>query len=764
MSAGNAIMQPSNLIHEGPLFAASRAPQPGTRTGYFGVGDFFRILRRRWILIATITAIGVLLTTIVLINITPIYSSSAKVVVQPPDTDISFATPTAVLNPNQEADIETKVEMLQSRRLARRAATTLQLDNDPEFAPPAQERHKLTRWFRDLLIASPPPETDPALRAKDAERLRREAVADRLLDKVQVDRIGRSSTIEVTASSRDPEKAALIANRIVDTYINGQVSNAREQRDRTIQSLTQQVAQVRAEMQQADGAAATYRARKGLLASTPEAQGAMQVAQSAGILAQTQADRAFETRRAQLNGQAATSPLLNDLRQQETILNRKLSELTAVYGAGYPDVAKTKAELATLAPRIAIETNRVAAEMQAQASAAQARSGAVSATIAGLRSQALTSSVDAVPLKGLERQAQSTNELYQSLVTALNAKIATPLKTDSDLSFISRASIPSVPSYPIPQRILVVALLAFLLLGVIAAFVVDTMDTTIRTAAQVKRLLGIPTLAMVPDMRGDGDGGPVHELVESKPRSRFAEAMRNLLIELESRHGQGPHVVLVTSPLDGEGKSTIATSLASAASIVGRRAVVVDFDLRRPDIQPAGPKSTGVVGYLSGKAGMEDLPVIQQGSHFATIAVVDTPVDPGSLIASPRLPMMIDTLRRHYDFVILNAPPILPVRDAKTLTDYADSTLLVMRWGYTNPEAARVAMEMFERPIAGAVINMVDYPAHARRRYGDAIHHITNLTAYYDADDIGAGLSWGDRARRSLRRSRRRVAEVLHFN
>ncbi len=349
-------------------------------------------------------------------------------------------------------------------------------------------------------------------------------------------------------------------------------------------------------------------------------------------------------------------------------------------------------------------------------------------------------------------------------MTALNTKIATPLKTDSDLSFISRASIPTVPSYPIPQRILLVALLAFLLLGVIAAFVVDTMDTTIRTAAQVKRLLGIPTLAMVPDMRGDGEAGPVHELVESKPRSRFAEAMRNLLIELESRHGQGSHVVLVTSPLDGEGKSTIATSLASAASIVGRRAVVVDFDLRRPDIQPAGPKSTGVVGYLSGKAGLEDLPVIQQGSHFATIAVGDTPVDPGSLIASPRLPMMIDTLRRHYDFVILNAPPILPVRDAKTLTDYADSTLLVMRWGYTNPEAARVAMEMFERPIAGAVINMVDYPAHARRRYGDAIHHITNLTAYYDADDIGAGLSWSERARRSLRRSRRRVAEVLHFN
>ena len=73
-------------------------------------------------------------------------------------------------------------------------------------------------------------------------------------------------------------------------------------------------------------------------------------------------------------------------------------------------------------------------------------------------------------------------------------------------------------------------------------------------------------------------------------------------------------------------------------------------------------------------------------------------------------------------------------------------------------------MEMFERPIAGAVINMVDYPAHARRRYGDAIHHITNLTEYYDQDDVGGGLTWVDRMRRKWRRSRRNLAENLHFN
>jgi succinoglycan biosynthesis transport protein ExoP len=760
MTSGKAIMMPSSLTYRGPDFGGLHGTQSGTRAEYFGLNDFFRILRRRWILIVTFTLVGMLATILVLANIRPVYSSSATVVVQLPETVVS----TTDLTPNQETVIETKVQILQSRRLARSVATSLDLDDDPEFADGSQKRRAIMKWFRGLLIQPSSREPDPDLRTQEEARLHSEAVADRLLDKVEISRVGRSGTIKITASSYDPQKAALIANRMVETYIDGEMIERRKSRQNDIKELEDRIAQVRSQMRQVDGTAAAYRARNGILASSPEASGATQVAQSAGLLAQVEADQAFDTRRAQANSlTAVSSPLLAELRQQESLVARRLSELGAIYGGAHPDVVKARAELLALSPRIAQEAHRVQGEMSTQAAASQARSGAVDATIANMQSRALASGVQAVPLRALERQGDASNALYLSLVGALNAKIAASSTVVPDLSIISRASLPSVPSYPIPQRILAVALLAFLLLGVIAAFIIDTMDTTIRTAAQVKRLLGIPTLAMVPDMSRNSDYRPVQDMVEAKPRSRFAEAMRNLLIELEARHGSGSHVVVVTSPLDGEGKSTIATSLAAAATAVGRRAVVVDFDLRRPNIASEERKSVGVVSYLSGKAGLDDLPVIQNGGQYAVIAVGDIPLDPGSLIASPRLPEMVDALREHYDFVILNAPPILPVRDAKTLTEYADSTLLVLRWGYTNPEAARVAMETFERPIAGAVINMIDYPAHARRRYGDVIHHMTNLTEYYDADDLDRA-SWADRLRRKWRRSRRRLAETLHFN
>ncbi|MDX3909594.1 MAG: Wzz/FepE/Etk N-terminal domain-containing protein [Sphingobium sp.] len=763
---GNADLVPSNLVYEGPRLAASRALQPGTRTGYFGVADFFRILRRRWRLIAALTGVGMLITVLVLASIDPIYSASTTVVVEPPDTEFSSATPTTVLNPNEETRIETKVEILQSRKLARRAATTMQLDDDPEFATKEDAKPGMIARLMRAIVRPPPAETNPELRQTDAARAKSEAVVDKLLANLRVARVARSSTISITASSEDPQKAALIANRVIKTYIQGQIQNAKKTRERQIQDLSQRVAEVRSSLQSADGAAASYRARTGILDSTPENSGAMQVAQAAGLLTQAQADSAFETRLARTGGgTAATSPLLIDLRQQESALARRLGELGTLYGPGHPDVAKARAEMAALLPRIASENARVQGALQSQAAASQARQGAVQAGIGGLQSRALASGVQAVPLRALERNAEASNTLYMSLLNALNAKIASPADTDPDISVVSPASVPVYPSYPVPQRVLAVALLAFLALGVVIAFVIDTMDTTIRTSAQVGRLLGIPTLAMVPDLTEDQEqtGGPVYSLVESKPRSRFAEAMRNLLIELETRHGPQPHVVVVTSPLDGEGKNTIATSLAAAAAMVGRKAVVVDFDLRRPGIEVQGGRASGVVGYLSGSTAMEDLPVIQQGSQFATIAVGDTPIDPGAMIASPRLPLLLEKLRERYDFVILNAPPILPVRDAKTLTEHADSTLLVLQWGRTNPEAARVAMDMFERPITGAVINMVDYPVHARRRYGDAIHHIANLTEYYDGDPPSSGWTFRERWARTFRRATRRTARALHL-
>jgi succinoglycan biosynthesis transport protein ExoP len=765
MQTSDLVTVPTDEFPRGRRISSFRGPNAATRTGYLGVADFFRILYRRTGLIVLVTVVGVLLALIIIARTTPIYSAVATVAIQPPDQaqGLTVATP-AVVNPNEETQIETKVEVMRSRKLARAAAATLRLENDPEFAPREDAQPGVFKRMIDSLVARPPVQTDPKLRAIEEARAKKEAIVDRLIDHINVARIARSSLVSVTVSSRDPAQAALIANRLVETYIQGQIKYARETREEDIKRLSQRVAEIRSYLQGADSAAASFRAQHGLLNSRPEDAGAAAVAPLGSMMAQAQADSAAETRRASQSGTAsATSPLLIDLRQQETVLARRANELGSFYGSGYPDVAKVNAEMAALRIRIQQEIARIGADLRTQAAAGQARQAAVSAGIGSVRSQAFASGAQAVPLRALERQTDAANTLYMSLLTTLNQKIGTPPDTDPDITIVSRASIPGVASYPLPERAIAIALLASLGLGVLLAYIAETMDTTLRTAEQVRRLLGIPTLAMVPDLSGEAYEGPVHTMVGSRPRSRFAESMRNLLIELETRRGTGTHVVMVTSPLDGEGKNTICTSLAAAAATIGRNAVVVDFDLRRPGIGLVPSKDNGVVGYLSGHAVVDELAVMREDSHFSTIAVGDTPIDPGALIASPLLPTMLEQLRERYDLIVLNAPPILPVRDAKTLAELADSTILVLRWGHTNPEAARVAIEMFERPITGAVMNMVDYAVHAGRKYGDAIHHVANFTEYYDAPADARQWSSLAQMKRRLRRGMNRTATALRL-
>ena len=761
------------LSHSGPGNAnanfslTAMHPQPGTRTGYVGLTDAVRIVRRRVGIILLVMALALIGALILLANIQPVFTATTTVMVLPSEQGASQLVPTTAPSSTDDAAIQTKVELLQSRALVRRTAQSLRLAEDEEFAPPAEQTRLSSQLF-DFVTPSVPVVRNPEEVEELNARAKREAVIDRLIAHLRIDRVARSNLISITASSTDPVKAARIANRLVDMYIHNQINEAADDQRQEIKALSARVADVRGYLQRAEQSAASYRRAHGLLSSQPESNGSIEASQLSGLNAQAMSESALEERKAAARlpggGAVATSPMLIELRQQETILARRMAELTSFYGAGYPQVIQTGAELSAVRSRLAQENSRILAELRSQANAAQARSAAVSGAIGRIRNQSFGDGQAAGPLRALERNVEAINMQYASLLNQLNAKIGSPPDDTPDISLVSRAPVPDSPAYPLPSRVLTIALIAALAIGVLLAFIVDTMDTKLRTAEQVWRLLGVPTLAMIPQLHEDH--GTAHMVVAGRPRSRFAEAMRNLLIELESSVAdKGSRVVLITSPLEGEGKNTVAKSLAATAAVLGRQAVVVDFDLRRPDpamnADSAAHKSAGVVAFLTKRALVDDLVAVADEGNFAVVGVGEAAADPGALIASPQLPRLISELRDRFEFVIINGPPILPVRDAKTLADHADATLLVLRWGRTSPEAAMAAMEIFGKSVTGAVLNSVDYEAHAGRRYGDAIHHIARSQSYYELDPRPANLR--DQVQLWFRRVMGKASEVLRL-
>jgi Mrp family chromosome partitioning ATPase len=219
----------------------------------------------------------------------------------------------------------------------------------------------------------------------------------------------------------------------------------------------------------------------------------------------------------------------------------------------------------------------------------------------------------------------------------------------------------------------------------------------------------------------------------------------------ELAQGRQNQTVLVTSPLPGDGKSSVALTLAVAAVSMGRSAIVVDFDLRRPgpSILRSIQASSGTPDLIELLTGTGDprrlLPAENAEATTEKTAVVlstrESVRNPGSLIRGWQVGRLLERLRDQYDLVVINAPAVLAVRDATTLSGIADSTLMVVHWGKTTVEQLRAAMKLLHTPVAGAVFNQVDYAEHARRGYGDAVQFYMGSASYY-SDNFDEPRGW----------------------
>lgn len=732
------------------LDEGSYGPSPGA-SRYLSATDLLNILRRRaWLIMASV-AVGLGLTAIILLRTTPIYTATTTLEVESSSAPIGGA-PVDVVNPVDELNIETQMQLLKSRPLARMIVQDQRLDLDPDFAVQSSPSNiaRIIAWFNppeNKAPVSASSTVEPARSADDAASAQLEAVVDRLLDAYSVDRVGRSYLIEVNLRSPNPDKARKLADVIAGTHVKRLNAETRADTTRQITEMTSEVEQLRQRALDDDRKVANYERSRNLLTGYNSSADVGELGRLNGQLAdarvsrvETQArSRGLQDGASEASGTAAvaTSPLLADLRAQEAAMLKRIAELSALYGPGYPEMVTASAQLAEVRSRMAAESTRVAATLRNEVAINQAREGQLTSDVSRLRAQAMGQST-AVELMDLQRAADSSRAFYVAQLSRLKQITAQEGDAGPPTTITARATLPTDPTSPQPVRTLGIALIGSLLLGLVLAVVAEAFDTHIRTADQVGQILGLPTFAMVPRLtKSVKDAGPIHDQITDRPQSAFAEAMHDAYMEtVRVRTAGGAQVVAVTSPLPGDGKTTIAASLAATAARVGRRAVVVDLDFRRPGLQQSLRRDCGGVdglAYLTGDAGLEKvIGTDRRQPRLATVCISQPAHDPAALLASERLQTFIHRLRSRFDFIVLNLPPVLPMRDARTVSEMADTTLMVLRWGVTSPSSARAAVRALNGHVAGAILNGVDVRKHARRAYGDALQHHSSYAPYFE--------------------------------
>jgi polysaccharide biosynthesis transport protein len=367
----------------------------------------------------------------------------------------------------------------------------------------------------------------------------------------------------------------------------------------------------------------------------------------------------------------------------------------------------------------------------ANATAEQARTAAIDTS---RRRYAIAKRQLQRSLRGLghTRSADLTRTEYEGQIARLDAlsRFSTPAR------IVDRATPPALPAAPRPKRNTLLGLLLGLTIGVLAAFVRDALDRRLRSGGDIRQELELPVLAHI------GEGALGRTLASSNGHKPLTdadfEAFRILRTNLDFLDAdRPPGVVVVTSALPEEGKSTVATSLASAYVLAGRRTLLVECDLRRPTLAKrlglrAGP---GLTDHLTGQAGPDDvlrtvpLAKSENGEAAAPTLVCITAGGrtprPAELLASKRFAAFLAEVREAYDVVVLDTTPLLSVVDALELLRHADGVVVCVRAARTTREqarAARAALQRMPQRPAGVVVTGV--------RAGDELDYGSYSYAY----------------------------------
>jgi succinoglycan biosynthesis transport protein ExoP len=688
--------------------------------------DYWMILRKhQWLIVSFLLAL-VTVVTIATFRMQPVYEATTRIEI---DRESSNFVPFAGNDPydlyqDLEDYIETQSKIMVSETLATQTIKSLNLDQDPRFGGrPHSETLEVAAPKNG--VQSPP----PALGA--------------FLGSLAVKRVPNSRLLDVTFATTDPKLAAAIVNAHVNNFIE---QNFRSHYEATTQAsnwLANQLDELKGKVEASEDARIKYE-RDNQIWTIDEKQDVttQKLADLNRELTGAQADRINKEAIYQL-AQAGNydaipavreSPVLQASLKRQGELSDEYTEALNQYGPKFPKVLRIEAQLNEIAQAIDSEKKSIGTQIQAEYQGSRQRELLLKQALDQQKNEAASMADKMVQYNILKRDAEANKQLYDGLLQKLKEAGITAGLRSSNIRVVDPALIPTGPSRPNKSRNITLAVLVGLIGGMGLALLREYLDNTVKNPDDVESLSRLPSLAVVPAfsgsdgdhrgrfqklLRGSGNGFQerVALLSHSEPQSQISEAFRALRTSLLlSQADRPPQVILVTSALPHEGKTTAAVNIGVTLAQLGDRTLLVDGDLRKPGISRAlhmaDGKHAGLSSYLAGVTSL-DVVTVPHPLISNLHAIPTGPIPPNSadLLSSHRLAEMVRELRKRYKFIVIDSPPIMAATDAVILSALVDGVLLVVRSGETPKEAftrTRDLLNSVKSHVLGVVLNAVD--------------------------------------------------------
>ena len=699
---------------------------------------------------------------LIIYQLVPRYTATAQLLIGINATKVVDIEEVMTGNFKGDAAVIGEMEVIKSRELAHKIIDQLHLEQYPEFNPKPQKPGLLAQFsFKNLL----PESWKEAMgmikidsrTAEEKEEARLTRLTNIFLSKLKVSQVKRSQVINVAFESQDPKLAAKIANEVADKYIVGQLQAKFDATKKATDWLNDQLVELKQKVESSERAVEQYRKTHELLEVSKEvglSQQQMSEVNSQLIIARAQRAEA-EAKYQQVEAIAKSgrdidsvaevlnSSLISSLRQQESEVQRKYSEMLVEFGQRHPRMIQMQAELEDIQAKVRSEVKKVAAGLRNSMDVARAREGSLSSSLRQMESKTSGSNQAEVQLHALEREATANKALFETFLGRFKETASTQGIAQADARVISFAEIPLGASYPKRNLLLMSSVVGALLFGVFLVFILEMLNPGVRSPEQIQDLFNMSTLGIVPKIV-DANALP-HEYLLTKPQSSLAEAVNTLRISLSLLNPDAEvKSLLVTSSVPGEGKSTLAVLIARHSACAGQRVVLVDTDLRRPTIEK-------MFKFKDRKLGLTDL--LMQHDLSINDVLVDDPetgmkiltggksafINPVDLFASQRMKSIVNDLRERFDLVILDSAPIMAVPDTRILAGLVDKTIFVLNWDSTPKKVVHGALHLLNKDghsnIAGVVLQKVNLQQYGRYGYGDSgyYYHYGRYNQYYNS-------------------------------
>jgi succinoglycan biosynthesis transport protein ExoP len=747
--------------------------------------EYWRIIiKRKWVLI-TLTAALVLFTGIFSFLATPKYKSTATILIEGEGSKILSIEDELGYNRSLEdlRSFNTSLKLLKSKSLAERVARKMSLLSRPEFSADKKKKKSLITAAKEMLSLR---WLIPRKKSDTGESMTRvlsnpySEIAETIRNGIDVSAVRTTKLVEVSYSSSSPVLAAAIVNTLAEEFIDFSIEKRYETTQQASDFLSEQIANLGQELATKERELQRYGREKEIYFLTDtESTVVSKFADLNTAFTQAQIERIKkESAYRELKNlnvdslpQFVNNPLIQSLQTEYTRMKNEYEEKSKVFKSSYPEMIRLVAKLESMREELKSEIKKAVDLAESEYRSEQKKESSLRELLEKQRADVITMNSNAILYNSLKIEVENKRKLLSSLVERQNETLVSArlggLKT-SNISIIDKGEVPQNPVTPKKKRNLLLSFLIGILGGGGLCFILEYLDNTVKGPEDVEKLTGLPSLGVIPYLPPEGikrrkryglyskykyseqkenpgeeknlpDIKEIEFVNEIHPNLPVSEDYRTVRTSILLSHaGAPPQMIVFSSSLPQEGKTATVTNMAVSFSQLDKKVLVIDADLRKPRLHRLFKvkNSVGLSACLTGKVTIKDAILKTSIKNISLIPSGPIPPNPAELLNSESMKKLLSDIKKKYDVILLDTPPVLAVVDALIVSSLSDCMVFIIKAGKTARMPFLRSVEELKRAnakIIGVLFNEVKLKE--REYYSPYYHYYRQGYQYYGEEE-----------------------------